>query len=92
MKIEEFETRIVGNWIFNGQKMFADDRCSRIERLIRCHLQLISTEESGWQKLYQDPDDKRYWQLRFDHSEMHGGGPPSLIMLSETEVKNLYAF
>jgi len=50
-------------------------------------LELISADESGWLKLYQDPEDKRYWQLSFEHGEMQGGGPPSLILLSELEAK-----
>jgi len=90
MKIEKNETKIVGHWIFDGSKMTADETCKRIDWLRSSYLKLISTDDRGWLKLYQDPDDKRYWQLNFEHGEMQGGGPPSLILLSESEAKEKY--
>lgn len=90
MKIEKNETKIAGHWIFDGTKMIADENCKRIDWLRSNYLKLISTDESGWLKLYQDPDDNRYWQLNFEHGEMQGGGPPSLILLSESEAKAKY--
>jgi hypothetical protein len=90
MKIEKNETRIVGDWIFDGSKVIADETCRRIDWLRANYLQLISTDESGWLKLYQDPDDRRYWQLDFEHGEMQGGGPSLLTLLSELEAKSKY--
>jgi len=90
MKIDKNETKIVGHWIFDGSKMIADEGCKRIDWLRSNYLKLVSTDASGWLKLYQDPEDKRYWQLNFEHGEMQGGGPPSLILLSETEAKEKY--
>ncbi|MGN6637734.1 MAG: Imm27 family immunity protein [Mucilaginibacter sp.] len=92
MKIQENETKIVGHWMFGGSKMLADKNCERIDWLRSNYLKLISTDESGWLNLYQDPGDKRYWQLDFEHGEMHGGGPPSLIVLSEDEARTKYDF
>ena len=40
--------------------------------------------------LYRDPGDGRYWELAYPNGEMHGGGPPSLIMLTEQEAKTKY--
>ena len=92
MEIDKDETEIIGNWIFNGSKMIADEQCVRVDWLRSNYLIQIATDESGWLKLYQDPEDKRYWQLDFKHGELQGGGPPSLILLSELEAKRKYKF
>ena len=90
MKLEKDDINIVGNWIFDGIKMIADDQCKRIDWLRNNYLKLIATDETGWLKLYQDPVDKRFWQLIFEQGEMQGGGPPTLILMSETEAKEKY--
>jgi hypothetical protein len=90
MKIKKNETKIIGHWIFDGFKMIADDQCRRIDWLISNLLKQISTDETGWIKLFQDPEDKRYWELRFEKGEMQGGGPSILILLSEKEAKKKY--
>lgn len=92
MTIKSDEIKIKGNWIFDGIKVIADDQCLRIDWLRASYLNLISTDDSGWLKLYQDPKDKRYWQLDFEQGELQGGGPPSLILLSESEAKEKYNF
>lgn len=90
MKIENNETKLVGGWIFDGARMIANDQCKRIDWLRNNYLKLIATDETGWLKLYQDPEDKRFWQLIFEQGEMQGGGPPTLILMSETEAKEKY--
>lgn len=90
MKIKANETEIVGNWVFDGSQMISDDQCKRIDWLRGNYLKLISTDSSGWLNLYQDPEDGRYWQLQFRYGHMQGGGPPSLITLSETAAKEQY--
>ena len=90
MKLEKDDIKIVGNWIFDGIKMIVDDQCKRIDWLRNNYLKLIATDETGWLKLYQDPVDKRFWQLIFEQGEMQGGGPPTLILMSETEAKEKY--
>jgi hypothetical protein len=90
MKIETNETKIVGHWIFDGSRMIANEECNRIDWLRNNYLVYLTTDESGWLNLYQDPKDKRYWQLQWEHGHMQGGGPPSLILLSELEAKEKY--
>jgi len=90
MKINTEETKIAGSWTFDGVKMIADDNGKRIDWLIGNYLRLISYDETGWLKLYQDPEDQRYWQLNFEHGEMHGIGPPSLAWLPDAEAKAIY--
>ena len=92
MKIEKDEIKIIGNWTFDGTKMIADEQCKRIDWLKANYLKKIAADESGWLVLYQDPEDHRYWELCYANGEMQGGGPPSLIMLSEDEAKEKYAF
>ena len=84
------ETKIIGHWVFIGSKTVADEACMRIDYLRSNYLKLITTDESGWLNLYQDPLDNRYWQLNFEHREMQGGGPPSLIFITELEAKSKY--
>lgn len=90
MKPQKDENKIIGNWILKDGRMTADSNCERINWLRANYITLISTDDSGWLKLYQDPIDKRYWQLEFPYGEMHGGGPPSLILLSGGEAKEKF--
>lgn len=70
--------------------MVADDTCDRIEKLTSIYLLKISQDESGWERLYQDTEDKRYWELTYPHSEMHCGGPLRLTNISNTEAHRKY--
>lgn len=90
MKIEKNETKIVGKWIFTDGKMIADEQCERIQWLTTNYLKKIALDKTGWDVLFKDPNDNRYWELIYPNSEMHGGGPPSLILLSESEAKDKY--
>jgi hypothetical protein len=90
IKSEEVELR--GKWILNGSSIEVDDVSKRIEKLISEHLIEIATDESGWEKLYQDPEDKRFWELIYPESEMQGGGPTMLRNLSEFEAREKYTW
>lgn len=91
MKINKDETEIVGHQNFINFKIIADHNCTRIEWLTANYLVKITTDSSGWDVLYKDPNDNRYWELIYPNSEIHGGGPPSLIFLSNREASNKYA-
>jgi len=73
-----------------GTKMTADNECKRIEWLINNCLLKVTTDSSGWDILYKDLNDNRYWELIFHEGELHGGGPPSLIFLTEAQAKEKY--
>jgi len=92
MKIKHDEIEQIGKWIQVESSLQADEVCLRIEKLISYYLIEIAIDSSGWEKLFQDPDDKRYWELTYPESEMHGGGAPLLRNLSEIEAKNKYTF
>ena len=76
------ETRLVGEFIQVDDRVVADEVCAQIDRLIETYLQRIKVHESGWEVLFRDPHDARYWELTYSQGEMQGGGPPSLICLS----------
>ena len=70
--------------------MTADKVTLRIDDLVRNYLQKIATDESGWETLYQDPSDGRYWELTYPSGESHGGGPPRLTVVSSQEAALKY--
>lgn len=74
------ETDLIGQWVKEGNRVIGDPVEARIDRLIAHHLQklAVSPEFGGWEILYRDPDDGRYWELTYPHGEMHGGGPKRL--------------
>jgi hypothetical protein len=53
--------------------------------LIEHHLKRVGEDPSGWNILYRDPSDGRYWELIFPHSELQGGGPPTLCQISQED-------
>ena len=89
-KIEPFETDLVGKWFTHGNSINADDVCKRIEWLTLNILKEVARDPSGWDILYQDPNDCRYWELIYPNSEMNGGGPPTLGHISKTKVQKKY--
>ena len=88
--IKSNETRIVGKWRKRFGNVFEDKNCKRIEFLTKNHLIKIASDESGWSILYKDPNDGRYWEKTYLEGYMHGGGPPSLLHLTEDKVKLNY--
>lgn len=87
------EVEIVGNWIEVDGNVVGDDACERVHHLTQDCLEKIgySQESGGWETLYRDPSDGRFWERTYLKSLMHGGGPPSLINLSESEARKKYA-
>jgi hypothetical protein len=88
-KLEKNETYLKGQWIEQNDEVIGDETCIRIRSLI-AHLEEISSTSGGWETLYRDNSDGRYWELTYENSEWHGGGPPSLRNLSEAEAKEKY--
>jgi hypothetical protein len=89
VKIQPQETILVGKWIVENGQIRADATCERIHWLISHHLKKItvSKDSGAWETLFQDPDDKRYWEQFYPQSQMHGGGPPALKCLLSEEAK-----
>ncbi len=59
-------------------KLVEDETCQRITKLVTAYLAKLGEDLSGWETLYRDPKDGRFWELTHPQSEMHGGGPPEL--------------
>lgn len=89
MRIKADEIEIKGNWVAEGGSVVADDNCRRIDWLT-ANLQRIYTDNSGWEILYQNPEDGRFWELTYPESGCHGGGPPSLRNITEEIAKTKY--
>lgn len=84
------ESWVEGAWVFDGSSMETNDACKRIDWLINNKLVEISVHGNGWDALYQDPNDRRYWLLTYPQSHMHGGGPPLLKAITEKEAKEIF--
>lgn len=84
------ETEIVGNWKVVDARVTKDEQAQRIEVLIHQHLKPVQSK--GWERLFQDPADGRLWELTYPSSEMHGGGPPKLTMMTEEQARRKYEF
>jgi hypothetical protein len=89
-QLQPDETTITGDWLFDKGKMTGDNACHRIEWLIKSCLEYIATDKSGWERLYLDPNDGRLWEHTYPHSEMHGGGPPQLNIISREDAAAKY--
>lgn len=88
-KLSKDEAYLKCEWLFNKGKVTGNDTCERIEYLITT-FEKLGTASGGWETLYKDNSDGRYWELTYEHSEMHGGGPQSLRNISEAEAKEKY--
>lgn len=91
-KLKPSEIELKGSWKMVGKAMQEDDINKRIKDLIKQYLKKITTDESGWEVLYIDPSDKRYWELTYSNSEVHGGGALNLRVISENEARRKYTF
>ena len=43
----------------------ADEVTKRIQQLVRDYLKKVATDRTGWEVLYRDPGDGRYWELSY---------------------------
>jgi len=83
-------TELSGKWMTQGKALIADQTCRRIEELITNFLKRIAVSKDGWEILYKDPTDGRYWELTYPNSERQGGGPPKLTVISSEEAEFKY--
>lgn len=86
----KFENKLIGEWVYDNGEIKKDEIALRIEWLISNCLQKIATDETGWSTLYLNPNDNEFWELTYPKSEMYGGGPPALILITKDEAKAKY--
>ncbi len=91
-KLQPNEQLLTGSWIAENGEVHDDAISERIKWLLADHLRKIadSPQSGGWETLYQDPDDGRYWERTYPQSELHGGGPPRLRSLTADELRQKY--
>jgi hypothetical protein len=90
IEIEPSETVLTGQWSLQGGRVVADDVCKRILSLTNSQLVEVGRDASGWNTLYRDPSDGRYWELTYPQGELQGGGPPQLRHIAIQEAKQKY--
>ena len=90
MNLEEWETELVGGWIFKDGRMLDDETSLRIRALIDHRLIKLAVSQDGWETLFQDPRGGRYWERTFPRSEMHGGGPQTLRLIEPVDARKKY--
>jgi Immunity protein 27 len=84
------ETRLVGQWVQVQGTPQADAVAKRIEFLVRDSLVRVGVTADGWDTLYRDPLDGRFWELSYLQSELHGGGPPRLAVIAAPDAAQKY--
>jgi hypothetical protein len=84
------ETVLVGRWEATPAGVVADEVAKRIKSLVAYSLVKVATDDSGWDTLYRDPNDQRFWELTYPQSEMHGGGPPKLEHITTENALRKY--
>jgi Immunity protein 27 len=90
MNLRPDETELIGSWVMKDGRMAEDEVCVRIRVLTGSELQRIANSEDGWEVLYKDSSDGRYWELTYPRSEMQGGGPIALIVASQPMLQEKY--
>ena len=92
MDLKPDETDLIGAWTVANGHADGDSIEKRIISLIANYLQkvAVSAESDGWDVLYRDPADGRFWELTYPQGHMHGGGPKRLTALSPSSAKSKY--
>lgn len=89
-KLSSNETRLVGSWVEKGSSVVQDSVCERIRWLTDSYLEQVAVDGDNWSALYRNPDDGSYWELTYPQSYMHGGGPPTLQLVSKDDARKRY--
>ena len=90
MELKSSETLLTGQWILQDGRIVGDDVSQRIRGLTKSYLVLIGRDASGWNTLYRDPHDGRYWELSYPQGDLQGGGPPELRCLTTEQAREKY--
>jgi hypothetical protein len=85
MQLLENEIELKGAWHEEGSGVVANEVCVRIQWLVENSFKEIAS--LNWETVYQDINDSRFWLLTYPQSNMHGGGPPSINIITNSQVK-----
>ena len=64
----------------NEAMEFIDSNCTK-----------IANDDSGWETLYKANSTNEYWILSYPNSGEHGGGEPSMILVTPEEANEKFA-
>jgi hypothetical protein len=84
------EHQLVGGWTERDGRRVLDDVDRRIFWLVTRRLVARGQTHHGWDQLYQDPRDGRYWELTFPQGSLHGGGPRRLECVAALVAREKY--
>lgn len=84
------ETELIGSWKVISGRIVEDETSKRIRALTKSELRLVALSDEGWERLYEDPQDHRLWELTYPSGEMQGGGPPTLRAVAEPIARTKY--
>jgi hypothetical protein len=84
------ESQLVGSWVERDGARTLDDVDRRIFWLVTRRLVQRGIAHAGWEQLYQDPRDDRFWELTFPEGSLHGGGPRRLTCVSGEVARAKY--
>jgi hypothetical protein len=90
VNLQPHETELISSWVMKDGLVVEDEVCIRIRALIESELLRIANSKDGWEVLYKDSSDGRYWELTYPRGEMQGGGPIALIVASEPMLQGKY--
>jgi len=92
MKLSPTEVDLVGKWVSVDRSVRADETSERIEWLTTNYLRKVTTSKQGggWETLFEDPEDGRLWERTYPQSELPGGGPPRLTVMSAEQARAKY--
>jgi hypothetical protein len=90
MSIGPEEVLIEGAWVMKDGRLVSDANQKRIDSFATSELNRLGSASGGWEFLYRDPQDGRYWEMSFPRGEMHGGGPGLLRMPDGDEARKKY--
>lgn len=91
-KLKNTEGLLEGSWVSENGKVVEDAVSKRIQILISVFLKKITVSDEGWDTLYVDTDDNRYWELTYPENNLQGGGAPMLKNIEYEEAKKKYNF
>jgi hypothetical protein len=86
------ESTLLEEWVVNGSNISRGDVGERIDWLLENGLEKIAVDSSGWSSLYVDTGDRRMWELTYPQSEMPGGGPRLLQMVTLEDAKRRFNY
>jgi hypothetical protein len=84
------ERLLVGAWVEQDAGTTHDEVDRRIFWLVTRRLIACGHAGGGWDQLYLDPRDGRFWELTFPQGSLHGGGPRRLESVDASVAREKY--